>query len=72
MTAQAKSKVEHAGKLNELALTHNAFKAQLEGKDDSHKDDLVDSILPNRVQDQAEMGQGEYLRLGVLFQRYQH
>lgn len=36
MTAQAKSKMEHAGKINELALTHNAFKAQVEGKDDSH------------------------------------
>lgn len=34
MTAQAKSKMEHAGKINELALTHNAFKTQLEGKDD--------------------------------------
>lgn len=36
MTAQAKSKTEHTGKIDELALTHNVFKAQLEGKDDSH------------------------------------
>lgn len=36
MTGQATSKMKHAEKINELALTHNAFKAHLDGKDYSH------------------------------------